>query len=65
MIQRRSELSKSDGRRFQTLTLEADSGADATTIPETLYRKTFRNIPLQVAITQVLNYDKRPIQITG
>ncbi|MCP3665031.1 MAG: hypothetical protein GY696_21465, partial [Gammaproteobacteria bacterium] len=30
-----------------------------------MYRKTFRDIPLQAATTQVMDYDKRPIQITG
>ncbi len=54
-----------NGRRFTTLTIEADSGADSTIIPETLYCNMFKNIPLEPAPTQVLNYDQHPIQIIG
>ncbi len=42
------------GRRFQTLKLEADSGAHSTIIPLTVYNHRFWTIPLQTAPTQLL-----------
>ncbi|MCP3667469.1 MAG: hypothetical protein GY696_34080 [Gammaproteobacteria bacterium] len=60
-----TEVDISDGSRFHKTRIEADSGADITTMTESLYKDKFGHLPLMASTANVQNFDNSILQIRG